>query len=72
MAIERRPPFVDDDLDAHVSARHVDDPGGARMRFEETLTAAVALDTSEVPLQRRRVEDFVVVDDAPQEPEELR
>ena len=64
-------PLVDDDLDAHVVGRHVDDARRARVRVEEPAPAVVALDPGEVALQHRLVVDRVVVDDAAEEAEEL-
>ena len=69
--VEHRRPFLDDDLDPHVASPVRDDPGCAGVGFEEALAAVVAFDAREVALQRRRIEDRIVEDDAAKETEEL-
>ncbi len=70
-SIRRRWPLLDDDLDAHVLGAAGNDPRGARVGLEKPVALVVALDPGEVPLQRRRVEDRILVDDPAKEPEKL-
>ena len=70
-AVECRGPLVDDDLDAHVLHADVLYAGCAGVRLEEAVPTVVALDPGEVPLQRRRVEDLVVVCDATEDAAQL-
>src|SRR5262249_11496728 len=49
----------------------LDDAAGPRVRSVVAARAVVALDAGEVALELQAIEDFVVVDGAPEEPEEL-